>query len=222
MATTETLERLTPEKTETTEARPPSRRRRGRTYVAAGGIAVGGLLLTLSAVMQGNADFSKDYVARQLAEQRITFKAAEALTPAERETPCLVKFAGQALTTGPQAECYANHFIGVHLKSVADGKTFSEMRGVQTDVRNRVTEAQAKGDPAAGDLQRQLNEITGKRQALFEGESMRGLLLTSYGFDTLGRKAGEAATVARGAGIGVLVLSGLALIWVATTRRSTV
>jgi hypothetical protein len=28
-------------------------------------------------------------------------------------SPCVVKYAGQALTTGKQAECYANEFIAL-------------------------------------------------------------------------------------------------------------
>ena len=43
------------------------------------------------------------------------------------------------------------------------------------------------------DIQRKLGESTGKRQTLFEGEALRGLLMTSYGFGTLGAKADQAA-----------------------------
>jgi hypothetical protein len=157
--------------------------------------------------MHSNASFADGNISRQLAEQQITFKAADTLTPEEREHPCLVEYAGKALTTGAQAQCYANHFIGVHLKSVADGRTFSQMRTIQDDLRAQISAAQARNDPSLGDLQRQLGEVTGKRQALFEGETMRGLLMTTYGFSALGAKAGQAATAASWAGAGLLVLS---------------
>jgi hypothetical protein len=173
-----------------------SRRAGPRVVLPAVGLALAAVLLVLGAVMRDNARFAEDYVARQLGEQRIRFAPVEALAPEERATPCLVANAGKPLTTGPQAECYANFFIGRHLKLVAGGKTFSELRGVQTALRSQVAEAQAKNDPKLADLQRQLNEVNAKRQTLFEGESMRGLLLTSYGFSTLGAKAGQAATVA--------------------------
>src|SRR5687768_133951 len=76
-----------------------------------GGIGLAGLLLVIGVVMSSNADFSNRYVTDQLQQQKITFKAADALTEEERQAPCLVKFAGQELTTGKQAECYANEFI---------------------------------------------------------------------------------------------------------------
>ena len=196
----------------------PRHRNRG-ARVGAAGLAVAVALLGLGAVMKSNASFAEDNVNRQLAEQRITFKPAEALTPDERAKPCLVRYAGQRLTTGAQAECYANHFIGTHLKSIAGGKTYSEMREVQTTLRSQIDRAQAAGDPAVADFQRQLAEANGKKQALLEGESVRGLLLTSYGFSTLGSKAGEAATVANLAGGAMLVLS-LVVLASAASRRS--
>jgi hypothetical protein len=183
-------------------------------------MALAMLVLALAAVMRSNADFSEDYVARQLAEQRITFKAADALTPEERRTECLLRFAGQPLITGTQAECYANNFIGRHLKSVADGKTYSELREVQTSLRAQLADAQARNDPSQADLQRQLNEVTAKRQTLFEGESVRGLLLTSYGFSTLGTKADQAATVAMAGGGAIVLVSLLILAKAMRGRRS--
>ena len=185
---------------------------RRRARVGAGGIVLALGLVVLATQMKGNADFAEDYVARQLGQQRISFKAADLLTDDERAKPCLVAYAGTLLTTGEQAECYANHFIGEHLPKVAGGKTFSEMREVQTVLRAQISAAQATNDPSVGDLQRQLAEVTGKRQSLFEGETMKGLLLTTYGFSTLGAKAGQAATVAfLGAGL-VLLLSMAALV----------
>lgn len=70
---------------------------------SAGGLALAGLLLVLGLVMAGNANFAKGYVTDQLSQQRITFKTADTLTDEERQSACLVKFAGQLLTTGDQA-----------------------------------------------------------------------------------------------------------------------
>ncbi len=198
----------------------PKHRNRGAGLGGAG-LAVAVAVLGLGAVMGSNASFAEDNVNRQLTEQRITFKPAEALTPDEKAKPCLVRYAGQRLTTGAQAECYANQFIGTHLKSIAGGKTYSEMREVQTTLRSQIGTAQASGDPALADLQRQLGEATGKRQSLLEGETVRGLLLTSYGFSTLGSKAGQAATFANLAGGAVLILSLVVLAHAATRRSRT-
>ena len=38
--------------------------------------------------------------------------------------------------------------------------------------------------------------MTAQRETAFKGETLRGLLLTSYGFSEFGTKAGQAATVA--------------------------
>ncbi len=180
--------------------------------VGAIGLALAALLALLGTVMRSNADFAHANVTRQLAAQRIAFKPLDALTEQERRVPCLVENAGKALTTGKQAQCYADHFIGAHLKAVAGGRTFAEMRELQTSLRARVAEAQARNDPSVGELQRQLNEVNGQRQALFEGESNRGLLLTSYGFATLGTKADQAADAAFAAATVLLVASGVMLV----------
>ena len=195
-----------------TGTEPGKTRSKRRFMPGVAGIAVAVALVGLGSVLRSNAAFAEQNVARQMAEQRITFKPAETLTPEERNTPCLVRYAGQALTTGAQAECYANHFIGNHLKKVADGRTYSEMRAVQTELRERLTRAQAANEPGVGDLQRELGEVNGKRQTLFEGETVRGLLLTSYGFGTLGTKADQGATVAFAASVMVLLLSLVVLV----------
>ena len=184
---------------------PRRRSRAGLVLVA--GLGVAAISAVLGGQFRGNASFAEQYVGRQLKEQRITFSPAEALSAEERESPCLVRYAGKAVTTGKQAECYANEFIGRHLRSVAGGRTFSEMRPVQDDLRAKLAVAQGAGDAAVvADLNKQLAAVTGQRSALLEGTSMRGLLLTSYGFSELGAKAGQAATAANAAAGGALVL----------------
>ena len=96
-----------------------------------GGLALAALLLVLGLVMTSNANFAKSYVKDQLTQQKISFKTADTLTPEEAQSACLVKYAGLPLTTGKQAECYANDFIGLHLQSIADGKTYSELGAPQ-------------------------------------------------------------------------------------------
>ncbi len=161
-----------------------------------GGLIVAGLLLVMGVVLTGNADFAEDYTGDQLAAQQISFKAADKLTAEEKQAACLVEYAGQKLTTGKQAECYANDFIGEHVKDVAGGKTYAELGGPERALQAKVAAAQKANDPALADLQKQHAAIKGQRDALFQGETSRGLLLTSFGFDVLGAKAEQAATVA--------------------------
>jgi len=161
-----------------------------------GGAVLAGLLLIVGIVMTSNANFAKNYVADQLGNQHITFKTAATLTDEEKKAPCLVQYAGQKLTTGKQAECYANSFIGLHLQSIAGGKTYADLGTDQTNLQNQVTAAQKSNDPNLADLQKQLSALTSQRNTLFTGETLKGLLLTSYGFSVFGEKAAQAAVVA--------------------------
>ena len=163
---------------------------------SAGGLALAGLLLVLGLVMTSNANFAKDYVKDQLSQQKITFKTVDTLTDEEKQSACVVKYAGQQLTTGKQAECYANDFIGLHVKSVANGQTYADLGAPQMALTAKVAAAQKANDPALPGLQKQLTAITTQRETLFKGETLRGLLLTSYGFSVFGVKGGEVATVA--------------------------
>jgi hypothetical protein len=161
-----------------------------------GGVVLAGLLVVAGLVLTSNANFAHDYVKTQLSQQNITFKTADTLTDEERKADCLVKFAGQKLTTGKQAECYANEFIGLHLKSIAGGKTYAELGDVQTDLRAKIATAQKSNDPGLADLQKQLTDATAQRETVFKGETLKGLLLTSYGFSEFGVKADQSSVVA--------------------------
>jgi hypothetical protein len=171
-----------------------------------GGLGLAALLLVVGMVFTSNANFANDYVTDQLSQQNITFKALDALTEEEKQVPGVVEYAGQKLTTGKQAEAYAA-FIGLHLKSTAGGKTYAELGAVQTDLRAQVAEAQKSGAANLADLQKQLAEVTAQRETVFKGETLRGLLLTSYGFSEFGTKAEQAAMVAYGAAALLFLLS---------------
>jgi hypothetical protein len=164
--------------------------------VSVGGLVLAGLLLVVGLVFTSNANFANAYVSDQLAQQKISFKTADTLTAEEKQQACLVTYAGQALTTGKQAECYANNFIGVHLGSIAGGKTYAELGDVQTQLRAQIAAAQTSNASNLADLQKQLTDATANRETVFKGETLRGLLLTSYGFSEFGAKAALAATVA--------------------------
>ena len=164
---------------------------------SAGGLMLAGLLLVLGAVMTSNANFAKSYVKDQLSAQKITFKPVAALTDEEKQSACLVNSAGQQLTTGKQAECYANDFIGLHVKAAANGLTYAELGVPQSALRDKLAAAEKSNDTAAvADVQKQLDEVTGQRETLFKGETLRGLLLTSFGFSVFGVKGEQVATVA--------------------------
>jgi len=173
-----------------------------------GGLLVAALLLVMGVVLTSNANFAKDYTRDQLGAQQISFKAADKLTDAEKAgAPCAIQYAGQALTTGKQAECYAQ-YIGVHVKSTAAGRTYASQGDFINGLKAELTAAQKAAPPdqaKIADLNAQITSATAARETLFKGETLRGLLLTSYGFSVFGVKGAEGATVA-------FIISGLMLL----------
>jgi hypothetical protein len=175
-----------------------------------GGLVVAGLLLVMGVVLTGNANFAKDYTRDQLAQQQITFKPADKLTAQEKEAACLVRYAGQKLTSGAQAECYANEFIALHLKAAAEGRTYATQGDFINGLKAELATAQKATPPdqaKIADLNAKITAATAVRETLFKGETLRGLLLTSYGFSVFGVKGGEAANVAYMVGGLMLILS---------------
>jgi hypothetical protein len=185
-----------------------------------GGLALAALLLVLGFVLTSNANFARTYVKDQMSEQRVSFKTADTLTDEEKKSPCLIANAGLPLTTGKQAECYANDFIGLHVKSIAAGQTFADLGTPQSALTAKVKEATAANDPALADLQKQLATVSAQRENLFKGETLRGLLLTSFGFSEFGRKGGQAATVAFLAAALLTLLSLAGLVHALKTSKS--
>jgi len=185
---------------------------------AVGGLLVAMLILVLGLVLQNQANFAKDYVHDQLGAQKISFTPAQFLK-ADESNPCLKKYAAKPLTTGKQAECYANNYIGVHVKGINDGKTYAE---TSNDARALDTQLAAMTDQnsaAAKSLADQAQALHGKATTLFQGETLRGLLLTSYGFSIFGQRAQQAADVAFLLAI-VLALAAIAGFVHAATKRA--
>jgi hypothetical protein len=172
------------------------RRRTLDLFFVVGGFVLAALLATLGFVLQSNADFANDYVHNQLSQQKIVFTPTAGLSPEEKKATCLVEYQGQPLATGPQAECYANRYIAFHLSEVNDGKTYAETSGESRAAATAADEAEASDAAEAATLLEAADVLDGKTQTLFRGETLRGLLLTSYGFSEFGRKAEQAATVA--------------------------
>jgi hypothetical protein len=147
---------------------------------AIGGLVLAALVLVLGLVLHSQANFAHDEVHDQLAAQKIFFPPESALHPNESD-PCLKTSAGQQLVTGKQAQCYADHYIAVHLSEVNNGKTYAE---TSTDLRALPDQTSAEA-----------KVLSAKTQTLFQGETLRGLLLTSYGFSIFGDRAMTAAYV---------------------------
>ncbi len=187
---------------------------------SAGGLVLAVLLLVVGIVLTSNANFAKNYVADQLAQQHITFSTVDKLTDSEKKSPCLVQYAGQNMTTGKQAECYANEYIGDHLKGIGGGKTYADLGAPQFALQAQIAQAQKDNSPNLADLQKQLATLTATRTTLFQGETLRGLLLTSYGFSVFGEKAEQAALVSYLAALLLALLSIAGFVHALVTPKS--
>jgi len=174
----------------------------GFGVIAAIVFAAAGALLTWG------ANFADDYVQDELSSQRVFFPDEAGLREEGRED--LVKYADQQVTTGGEAEAYASYIAG-HMEGIADGKTYSEIddRGAAQAVVDARESGASEAEVAK--LQATADELKAQRDSLFRGETLRGLLLSSYAWGTIGGIAAIAAWVAfAGAAVmGALVVAGL-------------
>ena len=103
------------------------KRRKFDGIVSAVGFGLAVFLFVAAGLLNWGYSFADKSVTDQLSAQRISFPAAdsESLKALPDEDRAAIEpFAGLQLTTGKQAEYYAVHYIGSHVKNVAGGKTF--------------------------------------------------------------------------------------------------
>lgn len=164
--------------------------------ISSTGLVLGVVLLLAFAGLSYAHNFVHAQVHDQLAAEKISFpeagSAALAALPASDRT-AVAKYAGQQLLTGKQAEVFADHYIAAHLKHIGGGKTYAELS------------AASLADPTN-------TALAGQVQTVFRGETLRGLLLNAYAFDTMALVAQVAAYVALCAGGLLLILAGLGFV----------
>lgn len=174
------------------------------------GIVVTAVLAIAGALLTWGSSFAENYVRDELVAQNISFPPAENLLAEGRDD--LAQYGGQLVDSGAKAEAYAS-FIQGHVANVADGATYAELGGPERAARAAVQEAQAAGASAAeiAELQEAADTITGQRETIFKGEMLRGTLLNTYAWSTIGQIAGIAAIAAfiGSALMAVLVVAGL-------------
>jgi hypothetical protein len=184
-------------------------RRRIDHLLVGTGAAVTVVLVIAGALLTWGATFARDYVHDELGAQKIAFPDAAALEEEGRED--LVQYAGQTVDTGDEAEAYAGYIQG-HVDGIADGQTYAELGPAQFAAEAELNAAVEAGAPQAevDELQATYDGIVGQRDTIFKGEMLRGTLLNTYAWDTVGLIAGIAAVVAfvAAAVMGVLVLLG--------------
>jgi hypothetical protein len=157
-------------------------------------VSLQAMLVVILAASSGflfyQGSFVTGMVHDQLVAQQISFpgadqiKAGGSLDPAKFSAE-IRNYAGQAVDNGDKARVYANDFIGVHLTGVAGGKTYSQVSAAASALNAQIATT-ATTDPNYATLQAQAATLAGQKATLFQGEMLRGTLLNSWGWWTVG------------------------------------
>jgi hypothetical protein len=115
---------------------------------SAGGAVLVIVLLVAGSLSMWGYSFASSNVHSQLAQQQIVY---------------LNQYAGQPLTTGAQAEAYADHFTAVHLSEMPYGGVYSAVS------------AASKANPKDATLATEV-------QTSFQGTTPRALLVEDYAY----------------------------------------
>ena len=174
------------------------------------GLLLAGFLIVIGGILQYGGNFATDQVAAQLEPQAITI-------PAENGDPKVTddvkKFFAdngeKVMTTGKQAQMYADHYIGFHMSEMP---TYAAASGA-----NRAAAGALAADPTNPALQAAAKQASGTVETVFKGETLRGMLLNAYAFGTLGQIAMVASYVSFAGGLIFLIL---ALLGFAHLRRA--
>jgi hypothetical protein len=167
------------------------RRRTFDVLVSTAGLLLAAVLLVAGGLLTWGHVFVSNEVHNQLVAQKIVFPATtnpEFKALPKADAAAMAPYAGQLMTTGAQAEAYADHFIAYHLSLIGGGKTYAQLSAEAM--------AQPKNTALAGEV-----------AAIFKGTTLRSMLLEAYGFGTMGQIALIAAIAAYAAAGLMLILS---------------
>ncbi|MFM9141934.1 MAG: hypothetical protein ACKOOK_03625 [Actinomycetota bacterium] len=182
------------------------------------GLGLSVFLFVTAALLNWGFNFANKSVTEQLSAQKISFPAADSdglKNLPDDDRVIIEQYAGLQLTTGKQAKAYADHYIGVHVKGIAGGKTYSEVSGEALAVS-----AQSRANPGDTELAAKASTLMGQRQTLFMGETLKGLLGFTYAFWQIGQIAMYAMWAALVGGVLMLVLSILGFLHLRRTPES--
>jgi hypothetical protein len=151
----------------------------GLTSIAS--VAAAGILVVGIVALVGGS-YAKNVVRDQLVPQKIFFPAAGS----PELLPGVKQYAGQQLVNGGQAKAYANDFINVHLSKIAGGQTYAQVSAAAIAAPTNAKLAEEKA-------------------TLFQGETLRSILLSAWGWSLVG-------TIATLAGLLLIVLGAILLL----------
>ena len=156
-----------------------------------GGVVMVVVLLIAGGLLTWGASFANSNVHNQLAQQQIFFPKQSEISAVKAEfakggqkavtdpefpnaalmVPALEPYAGKQVLTGKEAQVYSNDFINQHLYAMP-------LHGVYSSVSTASRTAKP-GSAAA-------TKFAALETTVFQGTTLRGLLLEAYAFGTIG------------------------------------
>lgn len=181
------------------------RRRTFDALVSAGGLLLVAVLVVAGVLLTWGHAYANNQVSSQLSAQKIVFPTTanpefKALPKADQAA--MAPYAGQLMTSGAQAHVYADNFIDYHLSLIGGGKTYSQLSTL------------SRANPTN-------TKLAGEVQSVFQGTTLRSMLLEAYGFWTMGQIALIAAIASYAAAGLMLILSMFGLVHLRRTRPET-
>jgi len=175
------------------------------------GFSLAALLLVAAGLLNWGATFATGAVQDQLIAQKISIPGTNGDPKASKEViDFFAANADKIMTTGKQAQMYADHYIAFHMSEMP---TYAEASSM-----NRA----AAGLYAANPTNLALKADSEKKAALvdtvFKGNSLRGMLLNAYAFWQLGQISMISALTAL---VGALVLLLLSIAGLVHIRRTS-
>ncbi len=146
------------------------------------GVAVSLFLFLAAGLLNWGYTFTNNTVKSQLSSQQITIPTATQNAKEDAATTAFFKAnGGKNMTTGKQAQMYADHYLGFHLSRMGTYAAAS--------AADRAAAAALAANPTDAALQTAKTTADATLDTVFKGTTLRGTLLTAYAFWQMGQIA---------------------------------
>ena len=150
-------------------------------------LTIGALVLGIVAIGLGR--FMQDNIRTELASQQISFSTVDQMADEEKQIPGMVENAGQPLTTGNQAKVYSE-LMALHVRNLSEsagypGATYATLGGIQRQLAAALKAVDPKDQAAVDAAQAKITAVTNLRNTMQTASTLRGNLLSSYGWDNV-------------------------------------
>jgi hypothetical protein len=164
------------------------------------GVVLSIFLFVAAGLLNWGYTFTDSQVKSQLSAQQINLPADTGNPNADATTVAFFKANGnKIMSTGKQAQMYADHYLGFHLSGMPTYAAAS--------AASRAAAGAAAAAPTDVALQATAAKTAATLETVFKGTTLRGTLLTAYAFWQMGQIAKIGAGVSLVGGLLLLLLS---------------